>query len=443
MATHKLQILAQSVYATARRGTHTPTPGQWLAIVICGLSGVAAFGLVPGSLPEPVPTHVIELNLPLPTISVVEDESGGYWREERIQRGDTIGSALARLGVEDPTAMQFMRSDPTARAVYQLRPGKPVTVETDEDGHLLMLRFANADGSRLSISRDGERLRAEIDKATVEYRWKLGSGEISTSFFGATDAAGLPDAVTLQMAEVFGGDIDFYHDLRRGDRFAVVYEMRYVDGEPIGAGRIVAAEFENRGHAIRAFRWIGPDGRESYYDQDGAPLRKAFLRSPMEFSRVTSGFSSARFHPILQSWRAHKGVDFAAPLGTAVHATANGRVSFAGTQTGYGNVIQLQHTGLFSTLYAHLSRLAVKVGTRVFQGDIIGYVGQTGWATGPHLHYEFRVGNEQRNPLTVALPGAEPLALTSRAAFVESLRPAAAQLSFASQLPGRMFASGD
>ena len=258
-------------------------------------------------------------------------------------------------------------------------------------------------------------------------------GEIRSSLFGAADAAGLPDAVTLQMADVFAGDIDFYHDLRRGDRFTVVYEMRYVDGEPVGAGRIVAAEFENRGRAIRAFLWRGDDGNEDYYADDGAPLRKAFLRSPMEFSRVTSGFSNARFHPILQDWRAHKGVDYAAPIGTPVRATGNAKVTFAGRQNGYGNVIQLQHQGAFSTLYAHLSRFApqVRAGARVAQGEVIGYVGQTGWATGPHLHYEFRVGGEQRNPLTVALPTGEPLAPAHRLAFAERIAPAAAQLVLA------------
>src|SRR6185436_13168443 len=181
---------------------------------------------------------------------------------------------------------------------------------------LVNLRFLTADGQRLSIAREGDRLTAESAAAPAEIRWKMAIGEIQSSLFAAADEAGLPDSVTLQLADVFAGDIDFYHDLRRGDRFTVVYETRYVDGEPIGVGSIVAAEFENRGRALRAFLWRGEDGRENYYGQDGSPLRKAFLRSPMEFSRIASGFSEARFHPILQTWRAHKGVDFAAPSGT-------------------------------------------------------------------------------------------------------------------------------
>ena len=446
MTTHKPRILAQSVTGAAPRTPRGPGTGQLIAVALLfGLTGAAAYGLVAGKRPEIVPTHVVRLDLPGPEVAVVADRAAGYWREDRVRRGDTIGSVLARLGVADPAAMEFLRTDASSRALYQLRPGKPLTVETDEDGRLLTLRFDTGEGARLSITRHGERLAATTAPAPTEVRWKMAAGEIRSSLFAAADGAGMPDAVTLQMADVFAGDIDFYHDLRRGDRFSVVYEARYVDGEPTGAGRIVAAEFDSRGRTIRAYLWRGDDGSENYYAEDGAPMRKAFLRSPMEFTRVTSGFSGARFHPILQESRAHKGVDYAAPLGTPVRATANARVAFAGTQGGYGNVIQLQHTGAFSTVYAHLSRFApqVKAGGRVAQGDVIGYVGQTGWATGPHLHYEFRVGNEQRNPLTVALPSGEPLPAQHRGAFAERIAPATAQLAFARQLSGALLASGD
>ena len=446
MTTHKPRILAQSARGAAPRVAGAPVTGQLVVVALFfGLTGAAAFGIVAGSEPEFVPTHVLRLDLPRPEVAVVGDGTAGYWREERVRRGDTIGGVLARLGVDDPAALEFLRSDASSRALFQLRPGKPLTVETDEDGRLLTLHFDTGEGARLSIARHGERLSATTAPAPVEMRWKMAAGEIRSSLFAAADNAGMPDGVTLQMADVFAGDIDFYHDLRRGDRFSVVYEMRYVDGEPTGAGRIVAAEFENRGRTIRAYLWRGDDGSENYYAEDGAPMRKAFLRSPMEFSRVTSGFSGARFHPILRDWRAHKGVDYAAPAGTPVRATANARVAFAGTQGGYGNVIQLQHQGAFSTVYAHLSRFApqVKAGARVTQGEVIGYVGQTGWATGPHLHYEFRVGAEQRNPLTVALPSGEPLSAAQRAAFAERIAPATAQLAFARQLSGALLASGD
>ena len=445
MTPHKQRILTQSVRSTAARVTRPPVLGQWFSVALFGMCGVAAFGLVANTAPELVPTpSMVVLDLPRPIVSVVDANAAGYWREDRIRRGDTIGRVLARLGVDDPAALEFLRTDLSARALYQLRPGKPLSVETDDDGQLLTLRFVTGDGQRLSIVRDGERLAASTAPAPAEIRWKMATGEIRTSLFGAADAAGLPDAVTLQMADAFAGDIDFYLDLRRGDRFTVVYEMRYVDGEPIGPGRIVAAEFENRGRSIRAFLWRDDDGGEDYYTADGAPSRKAFLRSPMEFSRVTSGFSGARLHPILQTWRAHKGVDYAAPSGTPVRATGNAKVSFAGKQGGYGNVIELQHRGAHSTLYAHLSRFApqVKPGARVAQGEVIGYVGQTGWATGPHLHYEFRVGNDQRNPLTVALPSGEPLAPAHQLAFAARAASAAAQLVLARELAGALVAFG-
>lgn len=439
------RILAHSTAAPARRAAAFLSRGQWLAVAVLALSGVAAFGIAPDSTRDiPPETFVRELSLPaLPPVD--ESAQAGYWLEERVQRGDTVGSVLARMGVEDNAALTFLRTDPAARGLYQLRPGKPLRVETDGDGRLMELRFVGADGDLLTIARNGERFTASAGAAPVEIQWKMAAGEIRSSLYGAADAADLPDAVTQQLTDIFGADIDFYHDLRRGDRFSVVYEVRYLEGEPVATGRIVAAEFVNRGQTYRAFLWRGSDGSESYYAQDGSALRKAFLRSPMEFSRITSGFSLARFHPILQTWRAHKGVDYAAPTGTPVRATASGRVLFAGTQNGYGNVIHLQHQGVFSTLYAHLSRFAtgLHTGGRVSQGDVIGYVGQTGWATGPHLHYEFRVQDVQRDPLTVAMPHGEPLEGAQRAQFVKAIAPAISQLAMAQSLPAALVAAGD
>jgi len=445
MITHKSTILTQSVRASARRRASAPTAADWLGVTLFGVCAIAACSLVANTAPELAPVEVVRLELLQPAVSVIPAEATGYWREDRVRRGDTIGSMLARLGVDDPAALEFLRTNPSARPLYQLRPGKPLTVETDDSGRLINLRFLTADGLRLSVARAGDRLTAQSEAAPAEIRWKMATGEIRSSLFAAADEAGLPDAVTLQLADVFAGDIDFYHDLQRGDRFAVVYEARYVDGEPVGVGAIVAAEFDNRGRAFRAYLWRGEDGHVNYLGANGAPMHKAFLRSPMEFSRVTSGFSNARFHPILQDWRAHKGVDYAAPMGTPVRATGNASVIFAGTQNGYGNVIQLQHQGAFSTLYAHLSRIApqVRTGARVEQGDVIGYVGQTGWATGPHLHYEFRVGGEQRNPLTVALPSGEPLAPQYRQEFAERTAPAIAQLALARTLSSAQLAWDD
>ena len=447
MAAHKARILTQSMARAAARILGAWSAGQWLAVAVLGLSGVAAFGLAPDTTLETVAVQTILRELPNPVAAASDapEPAVRYWREERVRRGDTIGSVLARLAVDDPEASAFLRTDPAARPVYRLRPGQALRVETDAAGRLAALRVVAGDGRLLSVERGDDGFTGTSIAPPVELRWEMASGEIVSSLFAAADAASLPDAVTLQLTDVFGGDIDFYHDLRRGDRFSVVYEMRYLDGEPIGAGRIVAATFLHRGHTARAFLWRDESGAESYFNEDGAAMRKAFLRAPMEFSRVSSGLSGARFHPINHAWAAHKGTDYAAPTGTPVRATASGRILVAGTQNGYGKLIHIQHRGAFSTLYAHLSRVApqVRPGARVAQGDVIGYVGQTGWATGPHLHYEFRVGNVPRNPVTVALPDGEPLAPANRAAFAVRIEPAAAQLALAQSFAGSPLASAE
>ena len=443
MDAHERRILAQSA-----RGTVGPlTPRQWLGVAVLALCGVAAFGFAPGTMLSTPPTTIVVRELPLPTVTPLSIGTAPRYRNEgRIQRGDTIGSVLSRLAVDDPAALAFLRTDPVARPLYQLRPGRSLRVETDGGGALIELRFVTGAGELLTIVRNGDRLSATSGPAPVESRWSMAAGEIRSSLFAAADAVGMPDAVTLQLADVFAADIDFFKDIQRGDRFAVVYEMRVVDGEPAGPGRIVAAEFVNRGKTYRAYLFRDADGSENYYTADGAAMRRAFLRSPMEFSRITSGFSNARFHPILHTWRAHRGVDYAAPTGTPVRATGNGKVTFAGQQGGYGNVVMLEHQGAFSTVYAHLSRVAPRVrnGARVTQGEVIGYVGQTGWATGPHLHYEFRMAGVQRNPLTLAaLPGGDPLPAARRPAFVARIEPATAQLALARQFTGASFAAAN
>ena len=422
-------------------------PRQWLGVAVLALCGVAAFGLSPGAMLPSAPSTTIVRALPLPAlVELPTGEAPRYRSEGQIQRGDTIGSVLSRLAVDDPAALAFLRTDPAARPLYQLRPGRSLRVETDGDGALMELRFLSGVGDLLTIARNGDKLSATSVPAPVELRWSMAAGEIRSSLFAAADAAGMPDAVTLQLADVFAADIDFFKDLQRGDRFAVVYEMRVIDGEPAGTGRIVAAEFDNRGKTHQAYLFRDTDGSENYYTADGTALRGAFLRSPMEFSRVTSGFSNARFHPILQTWRAHRGVDYAASTGTPVRATGNGKVTFAGRQEGYGNVVMLEHQRAYLTVYGHLSRFAPRVrsGARVTQGEVIGYVGQTGWATGPHLHYEFRVAGVQRNPLTVAaLPGGDPLPAARRPAFAARIEPATAQLALARRFTGAAFAALD
>jgi murein DD-endopeptidase MepM/ murein hydrolase activator NlpD len=431
MSEKKFVILAQRTAALALRAVRRVSPAQAAGLVVLTLAGAAAFGIAPDTTLDVVPTRAVVRTLPPPQIIGSESSAPQYWQEERVLRGDTIGSLLARAGVDDDAALAFVRSDATARALYQLRPGRPIEIATDGEGRLAALRLLIGDNDLLSIVRDGERFSATHGAPARDTRVSVAAGEIESSLFGAADRAGLPDAVTLALADIFGGDIDFYHDLRRGDRFAVVFETQYVEGEPVATGRVLAAEFVNRGHAYRALLWRAPGGGEAYYDDTGRSLRTAFLRSPMQFSRVTSSFTLARFHPILKKWRAHRGTDFGAPTGTPVRATADGTVAFVGTQTGYGNVVILRHGRTYSTLYAHLSRFAkgLGVGDRVEQGETIAYVGQTGWATGPHLHYEFRVAGEPRDPMTVALPSAAPLDAAQRAAFASATAPLLQQMA--------------
>jgi murein DD-endopeptidase MepM/ murein hydrolase activator NlpD len=299
-----------------------------------------------------------------------------------------------------------------------------VQSEIAADGSLLALRFLNNNGAQVVIEKTDSGFKTSTLPVQLEQRTFMRTGEIKTSLYAATDAAGLTDPVANQMAEIFGGDIDFHRDLRKGDKFTVVYEMTYSNGQAVRSGRILAAEFVNQGHAYRAVYFQTSNTTGNYYTQDGKSMRKAFLRSPIEFSRISSGFTTSRFHPVLNKWRAHKGVDYAAPIGTKVKVTADGTVALVGKQSGYGNVVMVNHQGRYTTVYGHLSRFAagLHVGQRVNQGEVIAYVGMTGLATGPHLHYEFKIDGTQRDPLRVALPDATPISAAQKAAFLESTR---------------------
>jgi murein DD-endopeptidase MepM/ murein hydrolase activator NlpD len=247
------------------------------------------------------------------------------------------------------------------------------------------------------------------------------SGRILSSLYGATDSAGIPDKIADQMAETLSTSLDFRNDLRRGDTFSVIYTVNYRNGEPIATGKLLAAEFVNAGKPHRAVLFRDPFGREDYYTPEGESLKKGFLRSPLEFSRVTSGFSSSRLHPLLGFYRAHTGVDFGAPTGTRVKATGDATVAFAGLKGGYGNLVILRHQNGYETYYAHLSAFApgIRPGRSISQGEVIAYVGTTGASTGPHLHYEVRIAGTPYNPLSVKLPGSAPLDVAQRARFLQ------------------------
>ena len=403
-------ILAQKFISILGRVSPRHRIAAALVAVPC-FSVVAAFGIAPDTMVEKVKfANVVEdLQLPDLTQAVVEDDSV-FVREERIQRGDTVASLLARLQIDDAQASQILRNNPQARALYQLVPGKVIRANVAADGKLVSLRYLNG-GNLVAVDRKGNDLLVKQDAAQLERRVLMKSAEIRNSLFGATDAAGLSDSIATQIADIFSTDIDFHRDLRKGDRFSVVYEVFYDRGDPVKTGRVLAAEFVNQGKAYTAVYFSYAENEGGYYTAEGKNLRKQFLRSPLEFSRITSGFSNARFHPVLQTWRAHKGIDYGAPGGTRVKATADGVVEMAGRSGGYGNVIVLRHQSKYTTWYGHLSGFVkgLHKGKRVSQGEVIGFVGATGLATGPHLHYEFRINDVHQNPLRVAMPAAPPI----------------------------------
>lgn len=399
---------------------------RWLTLAVTGFSvlGMAtALGTAPDTVvyEGPLSESVAAIALPLPEPVLASPERASIGRETRITRGDTAASVFARLGIEDDEALRALRQDRQAALLFrQLVPGKTVAARVLPDGSLQELVFP-LNGEKdvaLTIIRGEQGITTKLAALATETNVVTKGATIEYSLFGATDAADIPDAVATQLADIFGGEIDFHRDLRKGDRFSVVYETISHQGRPLRTGRILAAEFINAGKRHTAFWYESPEGG-GYYDARGQNLRKAFLRSPLEFSRITSGFSSARYHPLLQEVRAHRGIDYAAPTGTRVRATGDGVVEFVGVQGGYGKVVTLRHAGNRLTVYGHLSGFAsgLRKGQRVSQGEVIGYVGATGLATGPHLHYEFRVNGVHCNPLTATIPAAPPLASGQLAAF--------------------------
>jgi murein DD-endopeptidase MepM/ murein hydrolase activator NlpD len=279
--------------------------------------------------------------------------------------------------------------------------------------------------SALKVSKAESEFSAEIINRPIEVRRKLAFGKIDTSLFESAAAAGLPDRLIMNLAGIFAWDVDFVLDIRRGDQYYILFEEIYQDGQYVSDGDIVAAEFDNDGRSFQAIRFVDAGGRSDYYTPDGLSVRKAFVRAPLDFSRISSSFNPRRRHPILNTIRAHRGVDYSAPSGTPIKAAGDGKIIFRGVKGGYGNAVIVQHGGNITTLYAHMSRYnnSSRVGRRVTQGQTIGYVGKTGLATAPHLHYEYRLNGVHRNPRTVKLPQADPIRKEYRADFLAAAEP--------------------
>jgi len=404
--------------------------GGAAALALCAFGATAVAPIATD--PADMPVKSVEQDLQLPNladqIAALQQEEQQFIHEERIRPGDSLGTVFTRLGIEDQQAQSFVRSDKLARSILSLKTGKRVQAETDENGQLLSLRATIAVGKddfkTVTVMRKGEKFVSSAAPAKLERRVEMRSREITNnSLYAATDAnvdgGQIPDSVVGQIVEMFSTSIDFRGDLKRGDRFNVVYETFWQDGEMVRTGRILAGEFINRGVAYQSVWYEDPVTKQGgYYSLDGKALKKAFLKSPVAFNRISSGFSM-RVHPLSGVWKAHKGVDFAAPTGTPIRAAADGVVDFAGTSNGYGNLVVLKHWSNYSTAYGHMSRFAsgLRRGQKISQGDLIGYVGTTGWSTGPHLHYEFRIGGQATDPMKLKNLVQQPLNNAEMARF--------------------------
>ncbi|HSI61305.1 MAG TPA: peptidoglycan DD-metalloendopeptidase family protein [Ideonella sp.] len=415
--------------------------------------GITAFGIAPmapdaSDLPQRLISEAIAPEALDGQLEALASHALQLTRSDVTRASDTADSLLRRLGVVDAGAAEWLRADATARRVLEGRPGKMVSATLGTDGRLqaLVARYPADEAAganqftrlRMERSPDGAAWRSTQETAPLVATARLASGTIRSSLFAATDEANIPDTIATQMAEMFATEIDFHRELRKGDTFSVVFEALTADGEPVlwnqGNGRVLAAEFVNDGRSHQAV-WFG-EGKGGYYDFNGQSKKRSFLASPMEFSRVTSGFAM-RFHPILQTWRAHLGVDYGAPAGTPIRSVGDGVVDFAGWQNGYGNVVQINHSGNRRTVYAHMSRIDVRKGEQVEQGERIGAVGATGWATGPHLHFEFRVNGQVQDPLVIA-KSSEVVALDAaqKPRFVAAAQRLRGQLEVAEELQG-------
>jgi murein DD-endopeptidase MepM/ murein hydrolase activator NlpD len=369
------------------------------------------------ALPEP-PVLVEQEDAPAP----IEVETAP-WESVIIKSGDTLASIFAKKGISSATTHQIARLNEQTKKLRYIKPGQEIQLLLDDDRKLRQMKYMPDITRTLLIQRvEDQTFTSQIINYQLDAYPVYREGKIETSLFEAAANADIPVDVIMNLVSIFGWDIDFTLDIRVGDRFGIVYEELYKDDVKIRNGRILSAEFINNGKTYRAVHYTDPKGEADYFSPDGKSMRKAFLRSPVDFARVSSRFSNKRWHPVLSKWRSHKGVDYAAKRGTPIRASGDGKVSFIGRKGGFGRAIFIQHGGRYTTVYGHLNGYArgIKSGKRVKQGQIIGYVGSSGLATGPHLHYEFRVNGVHRNPLTVKLPEAKPVHASYLSHFKEN-----------------------
>lgn len=431
------------------RFSHT----HWLVLLICVLMVAGILGLITANDAKATRSErafwsgdlltagsaadkmILPLHLPPPTAHLISNNfqdatlSEQDWQTIIVNRGDNLSSMFLRLGLGAQELQDILDLGAPAAKLTHLMPGQQIKVKIDDNKELQELVY-DVDEKSLHILREQDRLQAIDVKHELETRVSYATGIIDGSLFEAAQESGLSDNMTLEMAAIFRWDIDFAQHLRAGDSFTVLYEEFYLAGEKVRNGEILAAEFTNRGETYRAMRFQQGADEAAYFTPEGLSLRKAFLISPVKFSRISSGFNLKRYHPVLHKIRAHKGVDYAAPTGTPITAASTGKIEFKGTKGGYGNTVVIQHAGNYSTLYAHMSGFAkgIKQGSSVKQGQVIGYLGRSGLATGPHLHYEFRVNGVHQDPLKAKLPKVEPLPAKYKQAFTQLANKLIAQM---------------
>lgn len=406
--------------------------GKRLASALAAALSIAtltAFAVAPLT-EEPLPPS-LRIVEPLPTSPLPLATEGNFLRQAIISRGESLGSLLRKLGEQDRELIDFVRMDPTARKLLRLQAGTAVRAEVDGQNRIQSLSYPLNSGAevdqpamRLELVRNNEGWQAQVVPMLMDRTLVTRIATINSSLYAAADQADIPDSISTKIPEIFGSDMDFHRDVRKGDKLRVVYELfsnpeTIADGEP---GKLLAVEYIGQEKQLEAVWFERDDGEGDYFNFDGQTLRKTFLRAPIEFTRISSGFTLGRRHPVFRDWRAHKGVDYVAPTGTKIRTVGDGQVEYVGVQRGYGRVVIVKHDKDRSTLYAHMSKFApnLKEGSRVSRGEVIGYVGQTGWASGPHLHFEFLVNGEPNDPAAVMPPPEAPLSVQAQLRFQET-----------------------
>lgn len=429
--------MKQLISAAGRLVRQFPRTHLLLSMVLLG--GVILIAFRPDST-EPAPERIQNISLPervTPTPQPTNKPAtiATEWQTVTVKAGDSLSSLLQPLGIGAQQVYKLIGSDTRLERLASLRPGDTLQVAISDEQTLTAVQYHPSRVETLTARLKNGRWQTRISQREYQKQTRFAQAQITDSLFLAGAAAGISDKLTLQLANLFAWDVDFVLDIRKGDRFRILYEELYLDGEKVGVGDILMAEFWNRDRHLTAFRYETLSGDVEYLDIKGGSLRKEFIRTPVAFSRISSRFSLGRKHPILNRIRAHKGIDYAAPSGTPIKAAGDGKVIFAGIKGGYGNVLIIKHGQSYTTLYAHMRNFAkdMRVGRRVKQGQTIGYVGMSGLATGPHLHYEFRINGVHRNPLTVPLPKARGINDNERAEFLIAANQLKAQMTLFSE----------